>query len=412
MTRSAAARCAASALGVLATVGCELAEVTIPSTEPIVVVQAIMRPDLPQQWVVVERSLTGADVRQSTPGEIPIDKPQLPVVGASVEVENVSFPDDPCGNPVAFTRDPGTGSVIPQDGLYWAPGGCPSMRTGDTLRLRVETQDGVVVTGETTVAGAQSMFLRLGADSIDLPGPQLPFNRDTDTITAGVDAVAGRALQIDVRQRLIRRWTRRVTSLFVDTTSVTLPGDLMDLFGAGTGNDVFRGGRRYLLGVAFGDGNYFDYVRSRNGALSGRGFINHLDGGLGVFASVVADTASVRVVAERDDPREGVYRLQGKVGIITVDVQWELYLARSIPDSTDFSAFITGDWRWGPIDESLNGYMVGDTISAMVEQVIGDPEPWGVDRHTVEGVLSQQSPSQLVVRDVLGRIVGTLTATR
>ena len=69
---------------------CELTEVAIPPSDPIVIVQAIIRPDLNRQWVVVERSLTGAEERQSTPGDIPFDRPQLPIVDASVTVENLS----------------------------------------------------------------------------------------------------------------------------------------------------------------------------------------------------------------------------------------------------------------------------------------------------------------------------------
>ena len=38
---------------------CDLTEVAIPASDPIVIVQAIIRPDRDQQWVIVERSLTG-----------------------------------------------------------------------------------------------------------------------------------------------------------------------------------------------------------------------------------------------------------------------------------------------------------------------------------------------------------------
>ena len=60
---------------------CELTEVAIPASDPIVIVQAVIRPDLNRQWVIVERSLTGAEERQSTPGDIPRDAPQLPLDG-------------------------------------------------------------------------------------------------------------------------------------------------------------------------------------------------------------------------------------------------------------------------------------------------------------------------------------------
>lgn len=396
--------------------GCELSEVVLPSSEPVVVVQAIMRPDLNQQWVVVESSLTGDDPRQSTPGEIPIDRPQTPIADATVTIENLnSLLGDRCGSSVTFARDTQGRGIRPVDGLYWAPPGCPTMQPGDTLVLRVDAL-GVVVTGQTIVAGAQQMLLHQGDTTVVLPGPELEFNRDTDTLEAEIQPLFGRALQIDVRRRPLLASTRRlrVVSLFVDSTAVTIPGDLVDLFEPGTGDDVFRAGRFYDLSVAFTDQNYFDFVRSFNGDLSGRGFINHLDGGLGVFGSLVAETNPLRVIAELDDPREGTYRVQGMVGAIPVDVEWELYLARSIPDSTDFSAFVTGTWVGGPIDVSMDGYVTGDTLRAVLEYVGINPVTGGrvPGRRSVEGLLSQQSPFEVFVKNALGQVIATLTASR
>ena len=393
--------------------GCELSEVVLPPGDPVVVVLAIMRPDLNHQWVVVERSLTGDEPRQSTPGEIPFDHPQTPIADATVTIENRSFPGDPCGRSVTFARDPQRLGIRPVDGLYWAPLGCPTMRPGDTLVLRVDAS-GVLVTGQTIVVGVQQMLLHHGDASVVLPGPELEFNRDTDTLEAEIEPLFGRAVQIDVRRRPLLGSSRRlrVVSLFVDSTAVTIPGDLVDLFRPGTGDDVFRAGRFYDLSVAFTDQNYFDFVRSSNSALSGRGFVNHLDGGLGVFGSLVAETNPLRVIAELDDPREGTYRMQGTVDGLPVDVEWDLYLARSIPDSTDFSAFVTGTWG-SPIDVSVDGYLTGNRLRAVIQYVLVGPtgEPVRVQQ-SVEGSLSQQSPFVVLIKNALGRVVGTLTASR
>ncbi len=395
--------------------GCELSEVVLPPSDPVVVVQAIMRPDLNQQWVIVERSLTGDDPTHSTPGEIPIDRPQTPIADATVTVENLSFPGDRCGSSVTFARDSQGLGVRPVDGLYWAPRGGPTMRPGDTLLLMVDAL-GVLVTGRTIVAGAEQMLLHHGDTSVVMPGPELDFNRDTDTLEAEIQPLFGRALQIDVRRRPLLGSSRRlrVVSLFVDSTAVTIPGDLVDLFQPGTGDDVFRAGRFYDLSVAFTDQNYFDFIRSFNGDLTGRGFINKLDGGLGVFGSLVAETNPLRVIAERDDPREGTYRMEGTVEGVAVDVEWDLYLARSIPDSTDFSAFVTGTWVAGPIDVSVDGYVTGDTLRAVIEYVGVDPITGELqpDRQSVDGVLSQQARFEVFVKNALGLVIGTLTASR
>ncbi len=395
--------------------GCELSEVVLPPSDPVVVVQAIMRPDLNQQWVVVERSLTGDEASQSTPGEIPLDRPQLPIADATVTVENLSLPGGRCGGSVTFARDAQGLGVRPVDGLYWAPRGCPTMRPGDTLRLIVDAS-GVLVTGQTIVAGARQMLLHHGDTSMVLPSTELEFNRDVDTLEAEIEPLFGRALQIEVRRRRLLASSRRlrVVSLFVDSTAVTIPGDLVDLFRPGTGDDVFRAGRFYDLSVAFTDENYFDFVRSFNGDLSGRGFINNLDGGLGVFGSLVAESNPLRVIAERDDPREGTYRMQGTVSGVPVDVEWDLYLARSIPDSTDFSAFVTGSWVGGPIDVSVDGYVTGNTLRAVIEYVEVDPVTGELipGRQSVEGFLSQQSPFEVFVKNALGQVIGTLTVSR
>jgi hypothetical protein len=44
------------------------------------------------------------------------------------------------------------------------------------------------------------------------------------------------------------------------------------------------------------DTNYYDFVRSRSDPFTGRGFLNHLEGGIGVFGSVEAHTYYLRVI--------------------------------------------------------------------------------------------------------------------
>lgn len=94
------------------------------------------------------------------------------------------------------------------------------MRPGDTLVLRVDAS-GVLVTGQTIVVGVQQMLLHHGDASVVLPGPELEFNRDTDTLEAEIQPLFGRAVQIDVRRRPLLGSSRRlrVVSLFVASTT-------------------------------------------------------------------------------------------------------------------------------------------------------------------------------------------------
>lgn len=399
---------------------CELTEVAIPPSDPIVIVQAILRPDRDRQWVIVERSLTGAEERQSTPGDIPFDRPQLPIADASVTVENLSqsFPTDLCG-PTEFRRGGGPGGTLGGvDGVYWGPIGCPAMSPGDRLLLTVVTPDSVVVTGETVVTGVNGMFVTLRGDSIALPdSTALAFDRDVDTLRAEVAPIAGRMTQVDVRFDNGLNTTRRVTSLWVDSTSLTLPGTLPDLFRGGTGDPVFQGGRFYTIAVAFGDQNYFDFIRSSNGEITGTGFINHLDGGVGVFGNLVASTAILRVVAEADDPREGLFRMQGTIQGMDVDLSWEPYLSVTENDTTDFSAFIEGEWFLpGILDESAHGFFVGNRMQAEFDHQFVDPlGPAGgafATRWTIDGEFNESGPWTVVVRSSLKQPLGTLQVTR
>jgi hypothetical protein len=85
--------------------------------------------------------------------------------------------------------------------------------------------------------------------------------------------------------------------LFTDTLGVALPGDLVNPFeGGDAGRPVFGVGREYSLTVAVTDTNYYDFVRSRSDPFTGRGFLNHLEGGIGVFGSVAAYRYVLRVV--------------------------------------------------------------------------------------------------------------------
>jgi hypothetical protein len=393
--------------------GCELSEVTIASGDPVIIVEAIMRPDLQQQWVLVERSLTGEQTVTEEENAIPDVSPDLPVLNALVTIANRDLPSDPCGSPVVFTGSPPDPNIETVAGAYWAPVGCPWMRPGDTLYLRVETSEGAIVTGETVVAGVNAMYLGVGGDSVLLPAGELAFNRDRDTLRAVVNPVSGRALQIDVRRLNIRLGSDRVTTLFVDTNAVTLPGDLVNFFEEDdVGDDVFVPGRDYLLSVIYGDKNYWDFIISANDPFSGRGFRNRLEGGMGVFGSLVASTTPVRILGDLEDPREGVYHMRGTVSGVAVDVDWELYLTRP-SDPADFSAFVEGGWVFGGLDGSFDGAFSVDTLRAVLSQL--EPRPGMqsvVHNFDLEGVGALDQSFSVSVRDSVGTVVGTLNANR
>jgi hypothetical protein len=106
--------------------------------------------------------------------------------------------------------------------------------------------------------------------------------------------------------------------------------------------------------VAVTDTNYFDFVRSFSDPLTGRGFINHLDGGVGVFGSVLTSNHDIGVIDEQRDPREGQYNISGTFNGISVDMMLDVYLA-PFSEFGFFSAFVGGTWVDGAVATSADG---------------------------------------------------------
>jgi len=415
-----------AALLAIAMVACDLTDTVVPVGEPVVVVHGVIRPDLPaefvgRQYIVVERSLTGllnpADETQSDTGGvnvyIPQEKsedgryhradsltipyggyPSVPVEGASVWVENLDFPDDTCGARVQFLEDPGTPVKFDAmgPGIYWGPQFCPTTRTGDWLALTVETPEGEMVTGVTLIPAMDAAYVLIPGDSLSFGNDQVgTFNRDRDTLEIGIEAEAGRLLQFEVR-----RWgdlTDFGTKIYIDTTSFRLPASVVNTFVIGDEDDVFRAGRDYVVSVALTDQNYFDYSRSRNNTFTGRGFINRLTGGIGIFGSLVASSTLMKAIGDVDDPREGRYTMRGTFdNDVAIDINWDLYLAFPI-DSTEFSAFVEGSWLFGDINKSVDGHFAGNEFTGVIIDTLS-----GTTRaDTLRGVRQDDSTWQVIL---------------
>jgi len=411
---------------------CDLSVVEIPEGEPVVVVHGVMRPDLEYQFVVVEQSFTGTiDSEYGHGATIPTEgPPPLPIENAIVTVTNLDMPDDSCGNPVRLVRDPGVNEVTPFPGVYWAPSMCPTMRPGDRLELYVETADGEVVTGTTTLPGMNSASIEILGETYPLGlDTVLEFNRDRDVLRVHVDPISGRLLQIDVMRvgELDMRGGVDVwpgARLFADTMDVAIPGDLVDASGFSEGNDVFRAGRRYMLRASVTDSNYYDFGRSKNNRFTGRGLINHLDGGLGVFGSLAGASIGLRTEGIVDDEREGTYLLNGVIQGVTVAARLTVYTARSA-DVTDVSGFLDGDWlylgvgaegvaewkTWPVEKREVNGTLDGVGFHLIHFQRRGD----GMGRISLRGDFKADGAFTFGVSDSLGissNLLGTLLVRR
>jgi hypothetical protein len=79
-----------------------------------------------------------------------------------------------------------------------------------------------------------------------------------------------------------------------------------------------------------------------------------LDGGIGVFGSVLASDRYLRVTDSQDDEREGLYRVSGTVDSVDVDILLDLYL-EPVQRDGEFSAFVDGNWVSGAVSTSADG---------------------------------------------------------
>jgi hypothetical protein len=265
---------------------CELTEVTVAEGDPRVIVQAVLSAGADEQFVIVERSLTGEVPATSTEDAVPPGEPRIPISGATVTL--VHEGPSACTVPTDTLTQREAGS-----GVYVTSTFC-ALEPQDRVRLTVVTPDGEVITGTTTVPGARSVSVLLATDSASAVGQVLDLDRERDTIRVGIDAILARAMQLEVRWR--DDPDEIAVFLFTDSLGVALPGDLFNPFEGDSGEPVFEVGREYSLTVAVTDTNYYDFVRSRSDPFTGRGFLNHLEGGIGVFGSVEAYTYYLRVV--------------------------------------------------------------------------------------------------------------------
>jgi hypothetical protein len=374
---------------------CELPEITVPPGGTIVIVQGLVRPDRIQQWLLVEESYNGTQSNLDAGGPIPSPgSSATPVSGAVVTVSNRASRTLACRS-ATYLESAAPDNVI--DGAYWAPPGCPTMAPGDTLDLTVTT-NGESLSASTVLPAVTRMTLSTGQSSMELPGPAFIFNRDLDTLQASVESGTGRAIHVTLRTShpdgtvTIGNRSDADAWFWVDSNEIRLPGNILDLldleFEDGVETlELFVAGTTYEIAVAFMEENFYDALRSGNSPLSGRGFINSIDGGYGFFGGMVVESNALRVIGNQADAREGRYRATGVVDGVNVNLDLDLYLGEActqalgecvLPPLGDptlrWSAFTTGQWALGPIDQSLVGRINRDNLGFLVQQNTGNSD--------------------------------------
>jgi hypothetical protein len=373
--------------------GCELTEVTVAPGKPVVVVHSVINRGRSVQFVVVEYSLSGTSRVVSGIDPIPPGNPTLPIRGAQVTIQQLA--GSPCGGQVdTLTESPSLDSAL---GVY--SGSLCAVAPGSLLRLRVVTPAGDEVTGTARIPEILSREVRVQDRPARFAFDTLSLNRDRDTIFVALTANGSRVLQVEARETSPDSSPRDPDLLLFSTTPrLRIAGKLSNPFQE---REVFLAGRYYLLTLAVGDTNYYDYLRSRSDPFTGRGYINRLQGGVGVFAAVDATSYVLRVVADWKDSREGLYRITGNVAGSEVDVQMELYLNDRTTGAA--SAFLRGRWLGGLLDASARGTTgrPGENPNELVLRLTTRSELWGArTRFQLLGVRREKGapfPVQLLI---------------
>jgi hypothetical protein len=235
------------------------------------VVHAVLDPGVQHQIIVVQattgavaaqRQVTGAVVTIATPDGRTLTAVQRTDTGAVTAIAPGGFP---------FPR---------VTTIYDLDVGSAGLIRGGTYQLRVVAPDGRTVTGRTTIPNAVPSTAAAPTQTID---------RDRDTVTIHWSRATGaRSYQVFVRS------TAGSYGVFVADTSVVLPGNVQVL---GNGEDVFERRLTHQLAVVAVDENYFDYYHRTSDFSTATGLVMHLDGGIGVFGSVV--TVATRTIIVR-----------------------------------------------------------------------------------------------------------------
>jgi hypothetical protein len=334
------------ALAALVAAGCELSTVSVPPTTPTVVVHAVMNPSKGAQVVYLERTLTGAvhvpDL-SFNPNDPIASAGGIPISGALVEIIDSSG-----------TRSLGV-EVIQGNGqgrgVYFVPMPVSLIRLGQRYELHVHTQEGEDVTAFTRIP-----FPEVSSTG----GLTQTLNRDHDTLNVSWDA-----------SLKARAYAMRVESpfspffLFTDSLHVRLTGDLRNLFAGDLQHVLVPGFHQDLL-VAAVDSNFFDYYRTNNDPFTGAGIISRINGGLGLFGSLVTLTnGTLTVIADQTEPIEGRFRVQAPVDSATPVSSFNLYI-ESPAINSNAPAALSGRYITtgaNPHVDGLIGKMKGNDVA-------------------------------------------------
>ena len=283
----------ANAVIALMTIGCELDRTPIAPTTPQIVLEGVLNPSVSSQVVLLERTRAGLIYVLSPPNdtEDPVTSDEgIPETGATVTLVT------PSGRAIQATEDSDVNGGRGQ-GVYRIPLSGDSLVRNQPYHLLVQTQGGKTLSAVTSVPDGIA-----ARDGIINPR----FDRSRDVFSTSWPASA------TAKSYLVRVDTPfGPRQFFTQSTSVDLPGmlrnaDVQEL------PHLFIPGFAQTISVSAVDSNYYDWFRTHNDVISGEGLINRINGGVGVFGSLVPlQLNNLQIAAPQTQPVEGTFNFSG-----------------------------------------------------------------------------------------------------
>lgn len=274
-------------------VACEIEKVAIPRTVARVAMHGVLSASAASQVILLERTRNGSVLPVAPPfdlGDSFVTDQGVAETGAAVTLIT------PDGERLVAREDNTVRTDRKGEGIYrFALPGSALLRSG-TYRVAVRTATNESLTAETSVPGGVTAGV----------AEQRVFDRVRDSLVIEWPAARG------ARSYFVRVETPfGPLSFFTSSTRVRLSGELRNVDVASLPR-VFIPGFPQAVTVSAVDSNYYDWYRSRNDALSGTGLVNRVQGGLGLFGSLVRlRYLDLRVVAPQTEPAAGVFRFAG-----------------------------------------------------------------------------------------------------
>jgi hypothetical protein len=272
---------------------CEIEKVSIPRTEALVSMHAVLSASATTQVVLLERTRNGS-VFVLSPGfdlaDPIVSDDGIAETGALVTLTT------PSGQTLEAVEDNVARGDRKGQGIYrfYLPGS--SLERNASYHLNVYTSKGELLAAETSVPAGVAASV----------AAQRTFNRARDTVMLEWPATPG------ARSYFVRIETPfGPRSFFTDSTRLRLTGELRNV-DVDALPRVFIPGFPQAVTVSAVDSNYYDWYRSHNNTITGTGLINRVQGGFGVFGALVRlRFEDFEVVTRQVEPIAGTYRFVG-----------------------------------------------------------------------------------------------------